>query len=95
MSTATELLATYARDPILVEREATHGPFEWNAFVSQKIKEIFRSAPNYRHFSDGHKEALDMIALKLSRLLQNPHHEDHWLDIAGYANLGLELVERK
>lgn len=94
-STATLLLQDIARDPILVERERTHGSFEWNAFVSQRIKSVFRNCPGYDGFSDGHKEALDMIALKLSRLLQNPNHEDHWLDIAGYAQLGLELVERK
>lgn len=93
-SIATRLLADIARDPILTERETTHGSFEWNAFVSQRIKAIFRNCPNYEKFSDPHKESLDMIALKLSRLLQNPEFEDHWLDLAGYANLGLEFVEK-
>lgn len=94
-STATLMLADLARDPLLTERERTHGTFEWNAFVAQRIKSVFRNCPGYHEFSDGHKEALDMIALKLARLLQNPNYEDHWLDIAGYASLGLELVEKK
>lgn len=94
-STASILLTEFSRDPLLIERERTHGTFEWNAFVSQRIKSVFRNCPGYEGFSDGHKEALDMIALKLSRLMQNPNHEDHWMDIAGYANLGMELVEAK
>jgi len=93
-STATKLLQSIARDPLLVERERTHGTFEWNAFVSQRIKGVFRNVPEYDKFSDSHKEALDMIALKLSRLLQNPNFEDHWMDLAGYASLGLELIEK-
>lgn len=93
MSAATEMLASLSRNPVLIEREKTHGSFEWNAFVSQRIKSIFHNCPGYREFSDGHKEALDMIALKIARLLQNPNHEDHWMDIAGYAELGRELVE--
>lgn len=94
-STASIMLAEFSRDPLIVEREKTHGSFEWNAFVSQRIKSVFRNCPGYDGFSDGHKEALDMIALKLARLMQNPNHEDHWMDIAGYATLGLELVEVK
>src|SRR4051812_20645452 len=93
-STATKMLAQFDRDPLLVEREKTHGSFEWNAYVSQKIKAIFRGCPGYEHFSNAHKESLDMIALKLSRLLQNPEHGEHWLDLAGYASLGLEQVDR-
>lgn len=94
-STATILLAELSRDPITIEREKLHGTFEWNAFVSQRIKAVMHNCPNYDKFSDGHKEALDMIAVKLSRLLQNPDHTEHWMDIAGYAHLGMELVEGK
>jgi|TARA_R110000782_G_C14503692_1_gene378943 hypothetical protein len=31
-----------------------------------------------------------MIAVKLSRLIQTPEHEDSWLDICGYGALGGE-----
>lgn len=31
-----------------------------------------------------------MIALKLSRLIVTPEHEDTWIDICGYAALGGE-----
>ena len=78
------------RDPLLQEREKTHGSFETNASVSQKLKIIFR-----QHGQDGmdpvYQEALDMIALKLSRILSGQQaHKDHWDDIAGYAKLAAE-----
>jgi hypothetical protein len=31
-----------------------------------------------------------MIAVKLSRLIETPEHEDSWLDICGYGALGGE-----
>ena len=31
-----------------------------------------------------------MIAVKLSRLIETPEHEDSWLDICGYSALGGE-----
>ena len=35
-----------------------------------------------------------MIAVKLSRLIETPDHEDSWIDICGYAALGAEKNER-
>jgi hypothetical protein len=41
-----------------------------------------------------HREALDMIALKLSRILSGQaNFKDHWDDIAGYAKLGSEACK--
>ena len=34
-----------------------------------------------------------MIAVKLSRLIETPDHEDSWIDICGYAALGGENDE--
>jgi hypothetical protein len=43
---------------------------------------------------DAQIEALDMIALKLSRILSGQaNFKDHWDDIAGYAKLGAEACE--
>lgn len=82
MSTSTEIL--------LAERQKTHGSFEQNANISQSIKRLF--AANGAHdLSNVHQEALDMIALKLSRILSGQaNHADHWDDIAGYAKLASE-----
>jgi len=35
-----------------------------------------------------------MIAVKLSRLIETPDHEDSWIDICGYAALGGEKNEK-
>lgn len=81
------------RDPLLQERQKTHGSFERNAEISQRLKTIF---DQYKA-RDGkvvHAEALDMIALKLSRILSGQaNFKDHWDDIAGYAKLGSEACE--
>jgi hypothetical protein len=82
------------RDPLLVERQKTHGSFATNAMISQQLKAIFHhwlgSPPN-----SVHQEALDMIALKLSRILSGQaDHKDHWDDIAGYAKLASEACPK-
>lgn len=42
----------------------------------------------YDGLDDDMKEALDMICLKMSRILSGKANtKDHWTDIAGYATL--------
>lgn len=89
------------RDPLLQEREKTHGKFAENAAVTQRLKLIIRgdgpSAPintGFDRMKMVHREALDMIALKLSRILSGQaNFKDHWDDIAGYAKLGSEACD--
>lgn len=83
------------REPILVEREKTHGSFERNARISQKIKFLYLcELNNMASIPDTQKEALDMIAHKLSRILSGQaNFKDHWDDIAGYAKLGAEACD--
>lgn len=38
---------------------------------------------------------LCMIAVKMSRLMKTPEHEDSWVDIAGYAALGGEITSNE
>ena len=44
-------------------------------------------------------EATDVAAfgiiLKLGRLAENPTHSDSWMDVAGYASIGFECVEKR
>jgi hypothetical protein len=85
------------RDPLLQKREYTHGDFRSNAGVSQFLKRYFRATQN--GYADGitidaQWEALDMICLKLSRILSGQSDfKDHWNDIAGYARLGMESCD--
>jgi hypothetical protein len=42
------------------------------------------------------KEALDMIQHKVARILNgNANHQDHWVDIAGYAELEHQILKRE
>lgn len=43
---------------------------------------------------DPHDVAVLMMLVKVSRLTQSPEKRDHWLDIAGYAGCGWEVVEQ-
>jgi hypothetical protein len=79
----------------LKERQSTHGSFEENAHYSQCLKHVMHKAPNWEKLSPVQREALDMIALKLSRILTgDPTHKDAWHDLAGYATLAEnELID--
>tara|TARA_R110001592_G_scaffold183121_3_gene426724 strand:+ start:2813 stop:3091 length:279 start_codon:yes stop_codon:yes gene_type:complete len=37
-----------------------------------------------------HMVYLCMLAVKISRLMQTPEHEDSWVDVCGYGALGSE-----
>jgi len=80
---------------IINEREKTHGVYKSTAAWSQSLKDMFRSSGNWHNMNDGQKEALEMIAVKLARLLNgNPQFPDHWDDISGYGKLGSGSIER-
>lgn len=76
---------------ILSTRQQTHGDFAENARVSQIMKECFRSSPGWAKLDDVEREAMDMIALKFSRVLSGKSlSKEHWEDVTGYSR----LVER-
>lgn len=85
------------RDPLLEARQSTHGSFEQNALFSQDIKGLMRATKGWQKLTAVEREAMDMIALKFSRILSGKSLEkQHWEDVVGYANLALEqcLVSR-
>jgi hypothetical protein len=71
-------------DKALVEREKTHGDYRDDAAMSQHLKDVMRCSPKWGDLETDMRESLDMIALKIGRILSgNPRHKDHWEDIAG------------
>lgn len=81
-------------DTILNERNRAHGDYTTQATIAQDIKDTVRSGPNYNNLSPSHREALEMIAVKMARILSgNPNHQDHWDDIAGYARLASKRTD--
>lgn len=85
-------------DDILTERRKTHGDFKRHAFIAQNFKECLNDVINnfdpYDDVCTFHREALEMIMHKIARILAgNPNHIDHWVDIAGYAQCVVNILE--
>jgi hypothetical protein len=76
----------------LAERQPSHGAFVDQAEISQALSEVMHRTANYRNLTAYQRESLEMIQLKIARILEGDrNHPDHWHDIAGYAR----LVERE
>lgn len=72
----------------LTERGARYGKFTTHAGITQRIKQAMHEHPGWMNLEDDHKEALDMVAHKIGRILNgDPNYDDSWVDIAGYATL--------
>ena len=77
-------------DGVLDKRASTYGSFMQSANVAVRIKAVMHNAIAREdlHLMPDQMLALDMIAVKISRILSgNSSHRDSWLDIAGYAKL--------
>jgi hypothetical protein len=73
---------------VLDERSKTHGSFTDNALNGQMLRSLFRDSKGWPLATPREREALDMIAGKLARIMSGqPGFADHWVDIAGYATL--------
>jgi hypothetical protein len=77
-------------DETLDARAVDYGKFIEGAEVMQMLKRVVLNALNNRDKVLAHDQAesLDMIIHKIGRIINgNPDVIDHWLDIAGYAQL--------
>lgn len=85
---------TPPRDPLLVEREKTHGSFTVHADVTQQLKDVFCNNGGHLQLNPRQREAISMIFHKIGRIAAgNPNFRDHWDDISGYAKLGSEACD--
>jgi hypothetical protein len=72
----------------LIERGAKYGCFAKHGTISQRIKAVLRDTANWDSLFDDQREALEMTAHKVARILNgDPDYVDSWRDIAGYAML--------
>ena len=79
---------------ILEERGTRYGEFEDQSFLSQALKDTMRHG-GWDRLGDDQKEALEMMAVKMARILNgDPDHIDSWHDIAGYALLVVDQLVR-
>jgi hypothetical protein len=76
---------------ILESRQSTHGDFGFQSAMAQKLKKTIRQGEKWGQISPPQRESLEMILVKVSRIVNgNPKHKDHWDDIGGYARQGKE-----
>ena len=81
---------------VLDKREEQYGSFMQSADTAVKIKGAIHNAlaRNDTHMFPDQMIALDMIALKISRIVNgNAAHIDSWVDIAGYAKLVADRLQ--
>lgn len=83
-------------DKLLDEREKTHGSFVDHSRITQHLKdEMRRENAWYDKLNEMQREALEMIAHKIGRILAgDPDCADHWDDIAGYARLPVRFGKK-
>lgn len=80
----------------LEERGSRYGEFNTHAELTQKLKRVMTEHPKYSALSDSQREALDMIAHKIGRIINGDcNYDDSWRDIVGYAQLVLDELSCK
>ena len=83
-------------EKVLEERGSRYGEFTDHAFITQSIKRAMKNSSNWNHLSDDMKEALEMIAHKIGRILNGDReYIDSWTDIVGYAKLVEDYLIKK
>lgn len=75
-------------DKTLADRGARYGSFQGHARITQALKRAMVDSPNWNRLADDQKEAVEMIAHKIGRILNgDPDFHDSWHDIVGYTKL--------
>lgn len=80
---------------VLQERGSRYGEFINNANMAQDLKCIMEQSTNWNSMDNDMREALHMIAHKISRILEGDYsYDDSWVDIAGYSTLVAERLQK-
>ena len=83
-------------DKTLDERGQRYGEFASHAHVTQLLKRAMGRHPGWRKLADDQREALEMTAHKIGRILNgDPNYIDSWHDIIGYVRLVEQRLERE
>lgn len=83
-------------DATLNERGQRYGEFAGHAGVTQTLKRAMGQHPGWRKLADDQREALEMTAHKIGRILNgDPNYIDSWHDIGGYVRLVEQRLEKE
>ena len=75
---------------VLAERGNRYGAFDRHAQITQDLKRVMHHSPKWRNLTPSQKEAMEMIAHKMGRMLNGDvTYADNVVDIIGYATLML------
>lgn len=81
---------------VLAERGSRYGSFSGHAFITQQLKDAMKNSPNWDKINVSQKEALEMVAHKIGRILNgDPNYLDSWVDIVGYTQLIVDQLNGK
>lgn len=77
---------------ILDSRQKSYGDYNDVSALSQQLQQLLGVHKRVL-YSHAQREALQMIASKLSRIVNgDPNHRDSWIDIAGYSKLAADSI---
>lgn len=80
---------------MLEGRAARYGEFKDHARISQELKRVMQKTDGWHNLGASGRESLEMIAHKIARILNgDPTYADNWIDIAGYATLVANRLEK-
>lgn len=80
----------------LTERGNRYGVFTGHAEITQNLKTLMQATPNWKALLPDQREALEMVAHKIGRILNgDPNYDDSWVDIAGYVTLVANRLQGK
>jgi hypothetical protein len=81
-------------DDTLAQRGSRYGSFAGHSKVTQAIKRAMADSPNWPTIADDQREALEMLAHKIGRILNgDPDYHDSWHDIIGYTKLVADRLQ--
>lgn len=87
--------STVNLEQILEDRGSQYGDFTTQAEIAVFLKSYVRRQEKFEDMLPHQQEAMDMILHKISRILNgNPRNVDSWADIAGYAQLVADRLQR-
>ena len=79
----------------LKERAIRYGKYTDHAIIAQGIKAIMYNTRSWDECASYQKQSLEMFADKIARILNgDPDYDDSWRDIAGYATLVVEELNK-
>lgn len=76
---------------LIRERTSSHGSFEENSEISEGLSSYLGN-----HVPVQFRKSLRMIFEKASRIIAgDPWFKDHWVDIVGYSELAIKIIDKK